>query len=165
MENIVEIVISLAALVISLISLHKSSKNDLLAQGEIEFQIATLIRDAQFRVGDLALEIGKCEQRIRSGLNNIDDDEEFENVSERDYEFKSLMATMGQAEEMMLNAYEESCAKYLDKKVDQERFRRSYNRSIRELVESDNLDEQFNSNTTPYKCILKVYNQWHNLEV
>lgn len=165
MENIAETIISLAAIIISLISLYKSSKNDLLAQGEIEFQIATLIRDAQYRVGDLALEMGKCEHRIRSGLNNPNDDEEFDNATENDYEFQSLIDIMGQAEEIMLNAYEESCAKYLDKKVDQERFRRSYNRSIRELVESDKLDEQFNSNTTPYKCILKVYNQWHNLEV
>ena len=68
------------------------------------------------------------------------------------------------ARELNMNAYDEACAKYLDNKVDKERFKRNYCIEIRRLVEDKNNSEFFNPTTSPYRCILKVYNEWNNLE-
>ncbi len=63
-----------------------------------------------------------------------------------------------------LNAYEEVCAKYLDGKADRERFVKTYKREIRQLVENQEYRERFDGVTSPYKAILKVYDEWENLE-
>lgn len=63
-----------------------------------------------------------------------------------------------------LNAYEEACAKYLDKKVDRKRFRKTYKTEIKQLVEKTDYNDYFHPTTSRYKAILKVYNSWENLE-
>ena len=68
------------------------------------------------------------------------------------------------AREMNLNAYEEACSKYLDGKVDKERFKKNYHVEIRQLVENANNKDKFNAVTSKYKCILAVYAEWNNLE-
>ena len=75
-----------------------------------------------------------------------------------------LSQAFNSAIESNLNAYEEACAKYLDNKVDKERFKRNYSVEIRQLVENTNYKKYFDATTSPYKCILKVYNEWNNLE-
>jgi ribosomal protein L17 len=63
-----------------------------------------------------------------------------------------------------INAYEEACAKYLDGKVDKKRFKKTYCTEIRQLVESKDLKKYFDSITTRYKAVVKVYDEWENLE-
>jgi len=67
------------------------------------------------------------------------------------------------AKQEMLNAYEEACMKYLDAKIDKERFKKTYIIEIRQLVESDSNKDKFGT-SSPYTAIKKVYNEWNNLE-
>ena len=68
------------------------------------------------------------------------------------------------AVENYLNAYEEACAKYVDKKVDKDRFKKMYFSEIRKLVENEKFTQYFNPVTSRYKVTLKVYGEWYNLE-
>lgn len=63
-----------------------------------------------------------------------------------------------------LNAYEEACAKFLDKKVDKKRFKKIYKTEIRKLVENKEFRKYFDGVTSNFKAILKVYKQWEDLE-
>ncbi|MDP8233600.1 MAG: hypothetical protein P9M06_02210 [Candidatus Saelkia tenebricola] len=58
-----------------------------------------------------------------------------------------------------LNAYEEACAKYIDKKIDRKRFKKTYKIEIKQLVENKNFKSYFDKVTSPYKTILTVYNE------
>lgn len=170
MDFLKDIVITGMPLVLSILSIIIAKRSELLSRGEIEFNIATLIRDAQYRVSDAGIEVAKYREELKGTIPTLGKttqqiEEELEEILESNTIYKVLEKSFDQSVEIMLNAYEESCAKYLDKKVDQERFKRSYHRSIRQLVERVDLEEEFNSHITPYKCILKVYNQWYNLEV
>lgn len=61
--------------------------------------------------------------------------------------------------EEMLNAYEEACTKYLDKKVDRKRFYSTYFSEIQELVESEDFREYFQFGSD-YDAIKTVYCKW-----
>jgi len=64
----------------------------------------------------------------------------------------------------MLNTYDDSCSKYLDGKIDKVRFKKNFHYEIRNLLESEDLKVYFNPTTSRYKPILKVYDEWENLE-
>ena len=68
------------------------------------------------------------------------------------------------AQEDLRNAYEEACSRYIDGKVDRERFKRMYFKEIRRLMEDEDQQEHFNKHDSSYKCIIKVYNEWYDLE-
>ncbi len=63
-----------------------------------------------------------------------------------------------------INAYERACAIYIDDKIDKTRFKKDYFEEIKKLVNCDELKEYFNAITSKYKAILKVYDEWYNLE-
>lgn len=64
-----------------------------------------------------------------------------------------------------LNIYEKACGLYLDKKLDDARFKKDYFNEIRELVKDSNLNPiYFNPTTSNYQAILKVNTMWNNLE-
>ena len=68
-----------------------------------------------------------------------------------------------------LNAYEEACMKYLDKKLDKIRFRKSFRSEIRNIVEEKNKNNPMYSlihpeGTSKYEAIWKVYHEWEDLE-
>ncbi len=131
------------SLLISIISLYISkstSKNqNKISQGQIELQIHQLIFQTKKDALDIALKLQKEDHDL----------------------IKQAFLT---AQELNLNAYEEACAKYLDDKVDKERFKKNYYVEIRQIVESSNNREKFNPITSKYKCVLKVYNEWYDLE-
>lgn len=67
-------------------------------------------------------------------------------------------------QEDLRNAYEEACSRYLDEKVDKERFKRMYYSEIQNLVENKDQIEYFDTVKLRYKCIFKVYKEWFDLE-
>lgn len=143
-----EIELSVKANELSVKANELSQKDNLLAQADIEFQIASNIRETENRVSDIGIEVAK----------NLGEDVE-DNVKEM---FRKVF---NQAIESNLNAYEEACAKYLDGKVDKDRFKKNYHKQIRRLIEdSKDLMKYFDKPSSAYKCILKVYNEWYNLE-
>ena len=144
--EIVAIIISVVGLIISIISIVKSHYAHKISQGQIELDIHQLINQAQKDVLDISIVmIEKLPDNSNDAKNMIK---------------KALNA----AYERNLNAYEEACAKYLDNKVDKDRFKKNYHLDIRKLVEDEHFKPIFNSTTSPYKAILKVYNKWNNLE-
>lgn len=144
--EIVAIVISILGLFISVISIIRAKNAHKIAQGQIELNIHQLLNQTKKDVIDIALVIAeKCsgnEQEMRSAIAKA-----FDTANERN-----------------LNAYEEACAKYLDNKVDKERFKKNYHIEIRQLVEDTNNQSKFDANTSTYKAILKVYKEWNDLE-
>ena len=168
MEFLKDILLPSIAIIISIIAIIQTSKsNEKIEQankkaenatdianrisiGQIELTIASLIIDTENRVMDLSLEMSKLFK------DNISD---YEN---KQLEF--LTIAHKQAQESNLNAYEEACAKYLDGKTDKDRFKRMYSTPIRRLVESEELKDFFPAYTSNFKCILKVYKEWFDLE-
>jgi len=60
--------------------------------------------------------------------------------------------------------YEDGCAKYLDEKIDKDRFKKTYQVEIRNLLEANDLKAYFDPHSSRYKAIIKVYSAWENLE-
>lgn len=135
-------IIAIISLIISIVSLFKSHKANKVAEGEIEISIYQMINQTKKDVLDITLTIAKSSEN-----NGI------------------LNHALKTARESNFNAYEEACAKYLDNKVDKERFKRNYHLEIRQLVTDENNKDYFDATTSAYRCILKVYNKWNNLEV
>lgn len=184
MKDEIGVLISIASFITALTSLYISRRAFLISQGEIEFQMANIIKDANYKVADLGLARIKHEEEVRKELMDqainkmleenteeensinditIDNNQLEEILSDDDvYLYKKKMHE--QSIEIMLNVYDEACAKYLDSKVDKERFKRSYHKSIRNLIESEDFDKYFNTPCSSYKCILRVYDKWFNLE-
>lgn len=130
------IFISIISFIVSNVSNNRQKK---ISQGQVEIQINQMISNTKKELMDISLLIAEGNKEILTQA------------------FKS-------ARELNMNAYDEACAKYLDNKVDKERFKRNYCVEIRRLVEDNNNSEFFNSTTSPYRCILKVYEEWNNLE-
>lgn len=67
--------------------------------------------------------------------------------------------------EEVLNSYECLCQKYLDDKTDKERFEKAYNNEIRCLYgPNSDYREMLDRQSSPYKAIKEVYEQWNNHE-
>ena len=111
----------------------------MISQGQIELEIHQMISRTKRDVLDIALKI----QGNQMGI---------------------VQQAFETAREMNLNAYDEACSKYLDGKVDKERFKKNYHVEIRQLVENPNNKDKFDAVTSKYKCILAVYDEWNNLE-
>lgn len=166
MQNIIsflkDILLPLIAIIVSIIAIYQSStantKSNLasttankISAGQIELNISILIKETENRVMDLAIAMSKYFK-----------DTELSETEKKELEF--LKNAYNQAVESNLNAYEEACAKYLDEKTDKERFKRMYTIPIRRLLEDTTLEKYFPAHNSSYKCILKVYNEWFNLE-
>ncbi len=144
--EIVAVVFSSIGLLISIISIVRANSAHKIAQGQIELNIHQLLNQTKKDVMDITIVIAeKCSN----------DDQDMKGV---------LTQALNTANERNLNAYEEACAKYLDNKVDKERFRKNYHIEIRQLVEDANNKDKFDATTSPYKAILKVYKEWNDLE-
>lgn len=157
-----DILLPAIAILLSAYAIHQTAKTDekanqaidvanRISNGQIELNIASLIIQTENRVMDLSLEMSK-----------FFTDEELTPSQKKQLDF--LKIAHKQAVESNLNAYEEACAKYLDEKTDKERFKRMYYTPIRRLVESDELKDNFDPVRSSFKCILKVYKQWFDLE-
>lgn len=144
--EIVAIVFSSIGLLISIISIVRANSAHKIAQGQIELNIHQLLNQTKKDVMDITIVIA-------------------EKCSNNDQDMKGVLTqALNTANERNLNAYEEACAKYLDNKVDKERFRKNYHIEIRQLVEDTNNKDKFDATTSPYKAILKVYKEWNDLE-
>ena len=132
------LIISGLALLLSIYALYRSSKADKISAGQIEISIHQLITQAKKDIAELTMKVAEQDKDV-------------------------LIQLIEEAYERELNAYEVACAKYLDGKVDKERFKRNYHIEIRQLVEDDKF-KKYDSTSSPYKCILNVYKEWNDLE-
>lgn len=167
--EIISLSIAGVALVISILSYRRATQSDkvsaeavqkaenlaqqanALAMGNVELYMNERITHTKERVSDISLQMSPLLAK-----SSLTDDEE--NVKE------TFIHNFNLAIENNINAYEEACTKYLDGKVDRERFRRNYRREVRQLVEDTAHKNYFDGVTSPYKAILKVYDEWENQE-
>lgn len=133
----ISIGISVLALGFSLFSFFRSSS---LTKGQVEMQIREMISSAKWRYADLGIQLAKDNQNT------------------------TLVASTTAALEDVLNAYDEACAKYIDNKVDKERFKKLYVTEIRNLVEDENTKSYYVMPQSRFQAIVIVYRKWNNLE-
>ncbi|UUV19973.1 hypothetical protein NRK67_16640 (plasmid) [Fusobacteria bacterium ZRK30] len=120
-----------------------SEEYNLLVKGQVELQISQAIRESRDKVTHFIWELEKAESK--DNQNAID-----------------LLFSL---QESNMNAYEDGCSKYFDNKIDRSRFKKTYFEEIKNLVENPHLKKKFLDPTTSrYKCILKIYKEWFDLE-
>lgn len=145
------VVVSVIALCVSFVASQKGNKlacvaNDLtktandMQMAQVEMQIRELILNTRSRYEDKVVQV----------------------KDEKDEELRE--ALLDSALEGLLNAYDEACAKYLDGKVDKERFKKLYRDEIRQLVDDEVIKEKYREPQTKFHATVKVYKEWNDLE-
>jgi len=130
--------------------------NDI-ALGQAENDLRRDIANAKIRYEDICAEAeeitqGKLLQELTSDEKKL--------LSPKLKRMKSYL-------EEYLNTYENACTKYLDKKIDTTRFKKSYVSEIRNLFEPPtNAFKDFlhPEGTSRFKGLWKVYKEWNDLE-
>lgn len=140
-SDIITLVLGIASVITACVTLLLSSKYNKLVQAQVEMQIRERITNARNRYEDLIISHG--DQLQDKGL---------------------IRQVYESTKEELLNAYDEACQKYLDKKVDKERFKKSYFTEIQDIVKNEVFKQKYDTQSTSYKATVKVYNEWFNLE-
>ena len=150
--------VALASLAFSIVSQTKASQlakeNTQLAHGMLEIEVRATIGDETARVNEVAMRMNPLVAKKNAGAISPAEQGELD----------ALQNNWRASVQGMLNAYDEACTKYLDGKIDKERFKRNYHFEIRNLLESSGLKQFFDPHTSRYKAIIKLYDQWENLE-
>jgi len=136
------IVSSVAILVSTRISsiANDFSKTAMMAQkGQTEIMVREMISTAIRHYDDMAIKTESTPTEINAELLNS-------------------------ALEGVCNAYDEACSKYIDGKVDRERFKKLYCDEIRQWVENKSNVDKYHEPQTKYKATAKVYKEWNDLE-
>lgn len=158
-------IFALCSLIVSIISLTKTSgfnKNTLdkseiqnmISMGNLELSVSERIANSREKVGDIAMIMSPL--LAKKETSSLTPDETLT--------LKSQELVLKSAIENNINAYEDACSKYLDGKIDKVRFKKTYTAEIRQLVENIRMQEYFNPVTSKFKAILKVYQEWNDLE-
>lgn len=129
--------LAIIAIIISLFTLYQTHKQNKNSQGQIELTIEQSITQCRARLTDLVLANDGSEKYIDA---------------------------ITAAKEEYLNIYDSACSKYLDKKVDKERFKKQYCDCIKKIVEDKQFEYKLNQVSSPYRALIKVYNEWNDLE-
>ena len=142
--TMISVVVSIVAIVLSFKAQKDANNISAIATelmlGQIEMQIREMISNARGQYEEIALK--------------IESDED------------NLIKHIAQSKlENLMNVYDEACAKYIDGKVDKERFRKLYFDEIKQLVENDNFKEYYKEPQTKYHATNKVYSEWNNREI
>jgi TRAP-type C4-dicarboxylate transport system substrate-binding protein len=129
-----------------------SLENSRLANGNIELEIRNMIMASNTQLTNAINSLTPLAAKKKTG-----------SLSAEEQEILTILQQQYQAaQENYINAYEEACAKYLDNKMDKVRFKKTYNIELRNIV--NELKQYFDSVSSPYTAIKKVYNEWENNE-
>ena len=139
--------ISIIAIIISGISLYRSSRSAKIAN--------------DIRMGQEELEIRKMISAARRDFLDI-----AEKISDEKLDGKKnfLLERFEAAKEDLANVYDEACMKYLDGKIDKYRFKKSYNVEIRRMVEDPVFKDLYDKLSTNFQATVKVYKEWNHSE-
>lgn len=153
--EIVSIIIAALALIVSYLSFKKSNETsksqvslkeeqvrlqtgqESLQKAQVEMQMREMISIAKFRYADVAIQLSK------------------------DIQNQTLQSAVSAALEDVANAYDEACAKYIDNKIDKERFKKLYFKEIQNIVEDNNTKHYYASLQSNYNATRKVYKEWY----
>ncbi len=145
------LIVSIIAILVSVINLvffiRLSSQNNRLiktqtttAQGALESQVRSAITDAGRDLAEAALML---EERPNSEI---------------------ALNVFNAADERYRNAYEDACAKYIDGKIDKERFKKMYSMEIYKLIHNESEAKYYEGLQTEFQSTVAVYKEWfeHN---
>ncbi|WP_369434531.1 hypothetical protein [Psychromonas sp. MME1] len=154
----ISLIVSIGAVIFAKLS---SSKANSIAQdnlnlqfGMVELEMRQAIENAKSKVNEINIIMAPLIAKQDAG--NIDDEGEFT--------LKSYSKSFNAAVQTLMNTYDDACSKYIDNKVDKNRFKKNYKYEIRNLLENKELKEYFDPLTSRYKPILNVYTEWENSE-
>lgn len=137
-------VIAIAAFFLSRRANNRSIK---LSEGQVEIQIRQQISNSRQALNNVTMQCPE-EERLQQSPE----------LKER-----YLKLTLSAIEDL-LNAYDESCGKYLDNKVDRDRFKKMYQTEIRKLFDNSDTKPYLDTVSSSFKSIRKVYDEWENYE-
>jgi len=149
-SEIISNLVAFLALAVSGVSYSKGAK---MASASIEISLGARITTTKEKVSDIGSLMIPFISKTKSS-RTIEEKRTIEGYDR----------LLDLAIENNLNAYEEACAKYIDKKIDKIRFKKTYKSDIKKLVERSDLKQYFDGVTSEYKAILKLYDEWENLE-
>lgn len=148
--EMISLVVAGISLLLSALALRNASKA---SSASIEIALFNAINSASEKISECS---EAMDELIAKGVANLNHEE------------KTLLGLKTKrfnvSNENYLNAIEEACAKYIDKKIDRKRFKKAYSTAIRNVVENKNYKKYFDAVSSRYKAILKVYAEWFNLE-
>lgn len=158
LKDIFTILISILSVIIAGIALWKSSKASSSAlniqHASVELEIRNSIASAQGEIRMFSVSFAPIRVKYDSGA--LDDD------GHKVYELN--IKILNSMIEGLLNKYDDACGKYLDEKIDKNRFKKTYHKEISNLVGNAEFKKYFDPVTSPYKAILIVYKEWNDLE-
>lgn len=126
------------------------------SSGMLENDVRRLIIEAKTRFEDLATEL----ENLLNG-RSVDElsDAEKKLFNQKKLRFQSRI-------EEVLNSYEQACGKYIDEKIDKNRFRKDYTSEVQRIFSDKKsfYDLLHPQGTSKFKALWKVYEEWFNLE-
>jgi len=135
-------------------ALRLTEENTRLANGNIELEIRNMISESRRYLSEVSTSYSPILDKFNSGKLPPDE------ISHKE----ALERQYSDSKQDYINSYEEACAKYIDAKIDKKRFKKSYQVEIRNIVESPDLKNIFDSHSSRYRAIKIVYDEWENLE-
>ena len=128
--------------------------------GHIEILIANDISNARANENITNLELAK----FLSTRKQFEKDED--EKKNRVESISIIQGVLNSNKEEYLNAYDRACQFYLDKKVDEDRFRKRYYFEIQTLFldKSPHLTKLNGNNQASYSALHLVYKKWFNFE-
>lgn len=151
--NIISGFALLVAVIALYVSAKASSRSEALQHASVEIEVRASIDVSRARVEDLSITHSPLLAKDKATLT----------AEEATY-IDIVRKVFDSAIENNVNAYENACQKYVDKKIDRVRFKKAYQTEIRQLVESSAHKRFFDGVTSRYKAILLVYGHWENKE-
>ena len=131
-----------------------SEENTRLQNASVEIEIRGLINTAKKELEDKTADLLFYTQKENKKKLTEDDEIHYSIAKDR----------CQNAKQDYLNAFEEACMKYLDNKVDKERFRKTYFVELKNIVSADSFKSYIDPTSSPYNAIKSVYEQWYNQE-
>lgn len=138
-------------------AIENAERANQIATGQTETSLRELISASRTRMEDAGYKI----HDLLRGRNK-------EELTEAELHHLSFLeSSWRSAVEDHLNAYEDACGKYLDKKTDPTRFKKAYISEVATLCSPSH--ESFArllhpESTSKYEAIWKVYKMWHRHE-
>lgn len=159
----VSLLISIGALVMSVYAAQKANRiaaDQLRLSGEqlslqhaqVEMEFRTTIENSRHRVEEFASSNAKLLAQDPTLLAG-------EDLRVRE----ALRQTLRSMIESYLTVLNSACQAFLDKKLDTDRFRKSYQHELREAVQAEVHAEFFRAGHV-YHALMMVHDEWENLE-
>lgn len=134
-----------------------AERSNQISMGQAENGLRAAITSCRERFEDVSFHM---EQFVQGRLPEVLTDDEKRHV-------RAIDARRASSLEAVANAYEIACSQYIDGKVDQERFKKTFFVEIRQLVENPETSFQrlfHPEGISRFKAIWRVYHEWYDLE-